>query len=543
MNEYLDSVMIEINRDLGRFKSIEVLNFINYKKYWTDKNFLRLTFSLPEEIKVKVSTLIYIDLLKTEPLPFKRIWRCKDIIFFTLISQPGQEYLIYLYQQLNKNIERSISSVFFSFKLLKSLNIKSTPFLDKLENTLKTYLKKCCKKAIFKCSESQTVKYLGLALELNSFFDCQTECLILVPIALQLLENKYNLYAEDQKISSLETKQSYYSTGIILYFILKSLFDSQSIQLIQGPVRIWLKQFDTKVLKSGNIKHLKSLRPFPYLPKSKKNPVSFDMTKICIIKTYLIFTLQGLNLTYNQANYKNSEILLVIYDFQNDSIRAAFKEELAKIMNINLLLGEKYCFQQILAFSELKNCYYVLFEPFYSSLIELLTILKESGNRMPEDLVKGIAKKLIFSFRKLEKEQYFHGNLKPHFIFCNDNFDISIGCFPVWQGVDYDLLVMNKPLIQGHSGYTAPDVPAKFDYGFNYLSKKADVFSAGMILLQLVTLDSVEDLRDSKERMKKTIKNVPFEWLRCLLERMLRFKAGERSSFEEIYSDRGSIFV
>ena len=130
-----------------------------------------------------------------------------------------------------------------------------------------------------------------------------------------------------------------------------------------------------------------------------------------------------------------------------------------------------------------------------------------TGNEFSELVLAIMFKKLLISFAEMERVGIFHGDIKPQNILTDDYWNLKIIDFSVSVLKNSDLISGNTGvnMVQGTTAYMAPELlelrENKQDKGV-FSPEKADVFSLGMVFLQLLTLRSLEGL-NSRNRNQR----------------------------------------
>ena len=94
--------------------------------------------------------------------------------------------------------------------------------------------------------------------------------------------------------------------------------------------------------------------------------------------------------------------------------------------------------------------------------------------------------------------------------------------------------------MQGTEGYRAPEVDELFLNGVaqgKYKMSKSDVFSLGIVFLQLILLSPIKgyNTRDKNRELQNMIdNNVPYFWAKKLLKNMLSLDPKERKKFKTL---------
>ncbi|OMJ73430.1 hypothetical protein SteCoe_27876 [Stentor coeruleus] len=176
------------------------------------------------------------------------------------------------------------------------------------------------------------------------------------------------------------------------------------------------------------------------------------------------------------------------------------------------------------------------------SLMNELTIYKSSGRLVEKELAERWIISLLNGFAELSNYKIYHCDIKPHNILVKPDKTLKIIDFSVSMKTDESetmLITMENP-IQGTRGYMAPELQDNFDKGIRtatYKSGKADVFSLGLTILQIMTTNNSEGLNTlekNKELHEKvnSVRGYP-EWIKQLLHKMLYPTRNGRISFNK----------
>ena len=151
--------------------------------------------------------------------------------------------------------------------------------------------------------------------------------------------------------------------------------------------------------------------------------------------------------------------------------------------------------------------------------------------------------KLINSFAEMVEMKIYHLDIKPHNILCTQELDLKIIDFSISEVKDdtndmSSLFTGDHP-VQGTKGYLSPELQHYRDNNITisrYSREKSDVFSLGLVILQMVTLSELTtlNLRENNERLFAKIETVPFEWVKSLLRDMLNENPKKRKKFRKL---------
>ena len=139
----------------------------------------------------------------------------------------------------------------------------------------------------------------------------------------------------------------------------------------------------------------------------------------------------------------------------------------------------------------------------------------------------------------------YHQDIKPHnLLTTHDLSEIKIIDFSISEvkpNADIQTFTTGMVTLQGTRGYFAPEIEELIEKGEstgNVNMGKADVFSLGMTLLQLVALKELFTLNkiEFHDRLMKQVDLVPYEWFKSLLQSMLALDHKERKRFKELLS-------
>ena len=140
----------------------------------------------------------------------------------------------------------------------------------------------------------------------------------------------------------------------------------------------------------------------------------------------------------------------------------------------------------------------------------------------------------------------YHRDIKPHNIVVNvvdlEDAKIKIIDFSISQLSDH-LEITSSPTgsfpIQGTKGYMAPELEAMLAQGLkseNFKPGKADVFSLGLTILQMITYKDLTalNIESNNPTLIRIVEEADAnDWVKILLKGMLKPKSEDRLSFNE----------
>ncbi|OMJ93015.1 hypothetical protein SteCoe_4095 [Stentor coeruleus] len=180
------------------------------------------------------------------------------------------------------------------------------------------------------------------------------------------------------------------------------------------------------------------------------------------------------------------------------------------------------------------------------NLMDELTEYKRKNQYLNSSLLEKWVISLLNCFSDLSLNKIYHCDIKPHnIVIYKDNtlkvIDFSISKIEEEREVTFVATKENP--IQGTRGYMAPELQDNIDAGNNnafFKPGKADVFSLGMTILQMMTFENLAGLNkfDKRDELHKKIDGIngyPM-WIKNLLHAMLWPTRDIRPSFNKCLS-------
>lgn len=105
-----------------------------------------------------------------------------------------------------------------------------------------------------------------------------------------------------------------------------------------------------------------------------------------------------------------------------------------------------------------------------------------------QDIAFGVTKGIEYlhqgySIHQGYDQQIFHFDIKPHNVLLDENFNPKISDFGLAKLCSKDQSAVSMTTARGTIGYIAPEV---FSRNFRNVSAKADVYSFGILLLEII---------------------------------------------------------
>jgi Protein kinase domain len=285
-----------------------------------------------------------------------------------------------------------------------------------------------------------------------------------------------------------------------------------------------------------------NLNSFEFPPPSR-NPHELNFDQIQMIESI-----------YSKANEKYG---VVVWKATHPDVGfIAVKEYTVKrdIKDFNELLPEKDIMEKLSALSGPDNYFlkyygssvsqnklYLVMEYHQYNLMDTITIYKNSNHLLPETSLETIIFRLIYSFAYMESLKIYHQDIKPHNILVTERFDLRIIDFSISElraNNEFTQALTGFVPIQGTIGYCAPEIQDMLDKNLKagtIRRGKADVFSLGLTILQLVLMENLVMLNrfDTNVRLLEKVNTVKIEWVKILLSKMLQADYNNRPSFKE----------
>ena len=249
-----------------------------------------------------------------------------------------------------------------------------------------------------------------------------------------------------------------------------------------------------------------------------------------------------------KATYPNHPFLLAVKEYTakiDISHLEVFVPELTILHILSDHACDDNCYLKYYGSWTNENKLYLVMEYADYSLAFIIREYKEFRFHLDEDVLKKITYKLILSFAEMEAMKIHHKNIEPSNLLVTNNFGIKIIGFSnseVKDSMDYTSSITRMHPVQGTNGYMAPELQKCYDEGTStakFESGKADVFSLGMTILELVLLEDLFTLNriENNDRLLGKLDSVPFGWLKHLLYSMLKVDYHERRSFKQLLDE------
>lgn len=175
-------------------------------------------------------------------------------------------------------------------------------------------------------------------------------------------------------------------------------------------------------------------------------------------------------------------------------------------------------------------------------LMAYISELKNDKRRISNSALETLISQLIKSFAEMESIGINHKDIKPHNMLVVDESNVKIIDFSVSEKIK-TLEVTMSPTgvqrIQGTVGYMAPELQEMHSKGNStglYKPGRADVFSLGLTLFQLITLEDTNTLNFKSEnsRLLRMVEEINMsQWVKALLTNMLNSDYKKRFSFKK----------
>ena len=200
---------------------------------------------------------------------------------------------------------------------------------------------------------------------------------------------------------------------------------------------------------------------------------------------------------------------------------------------------------------------YTCFLPYYGALIneddctKIILIMKNGYTtlfdkidqnartfKFSEAELKDNFKKLIRSFYELKKVGILHSDIKPNNLLVNNEKKVFIIDFNCCRIID---IKDREPTIRGTTGYASPELFVFLSEEartrtFKYDSEKSDVFSLGMVFMEmaLIKVVSYQNSYGELYKLYSDLDKIDYKWARDLIRNMINKDPWDRPDFEEL---------
>ena len=523
--------IVELHSKLFKTTNEEVKHFINNTKIWTSVIFTQISEKLNEITSNQLALLIVLSILQESPMKISRIFKILGIILHVFSNFPSDYDFHYnlVLNSLLKIRTYKFKDNFLKFGILKTLSCPKQEELSELEQKLVQKLKFWSKKLFLGANSRKVVKYFCSLVDLIKLDDKFKGYLAEIVIqTLKYLEKACNH-------DNIDEPFPYEYQNFINLTIIHSLNQVELENNQKSLVDSVMQTLSRTISKNSVFEYIPGTLEFPFLPKDPWSCLQINPDELESTGNYRIDDLKGIKVYHHTALYQNYlevnvKVIEVVNGDSMQNLGIVFKQLAVR----SKLANYKNCLQKLIDMFEANDKFYLIFEPFHTTLIELLSHFSKSIKSLPESYLKKITKKLLFTFTKLEKNKIFHGNLKPYNILCNKNWDLRICNFQDTK-LNFDLAFKNRSdLITNIDSFSAPDFPKNIESKVGLDKKKFDVFSLGMVLLQFASLKNLNGLNTDETRRFQEIENIQYPWLKELLKSMLKSNSSERPFFREL---------
>lgn len=157
---------------------------------------------------------------------------------------------------------------------------------------------------------------------------------------------------------------------------------------------------------------------------------------------------------------------------------------------------------------------------------------------------------LLEGFAFLEYISIAHQDIKPHNILLTSDRKLKIADFSVSEIHEKRFPIISTTdeyLIKGTDGYMAPELQIEYDkiakgaksnQKIKYSPEKADVFSLGLVFLEMYSLENVKGFNQENgfEQLLEKLNQIGDNWIGRMLKEMLRWDNNERPNFLTLHS-------
>jgi serine/threonine protein kinase len=469
------------------------------------------------------------ELLESVPEDYKSLVlsTCNSILISAISTTKKKEEVLDWLEVSNyvyAKTKQKISSIDLGYiKLTEFMynaaeDIRNNPKPDRILSSLKS-LNKAQK------FDSDGYSSLGLILETTAISYLQTNC---AAFDLKLLNGPQNIEEgyrimkclDKIKIKNKVLKDQHDELAQRLKIInpniiKKTPVDDTGFKIIKG----WYGDFNDKDLIDS--RRIQKIDP-PIMANLRNH------FQVCIYKSILDGNLE-VAVKYYKPVSPNEDLTKI-------------NQEISIYQKLSRLASPKNCFLKYYgAYMEPGNIVNMVMEYHPNNLTKYLNYLKTSNFVITEDLIAGLYSKLLHSFAEMETLGIYHRDIKPQNMLVDDQWNIKIIDFDVSEVRDEEdsEQVTGINSIQGTAGYRAPEVEEYLTQGVKtaqFRVAKADVFSLGVVFLQMVLLSPIRNLntKEKNPELMRLVETVPFGWARNLLTRMLHVDPRKRSRFKTL---------
>lgn len=525
-NEVLSTLCNDAYKYRGKF-SHEALQLLFYSQTLSSAQLL----SIFTEVDKTQPTLLYWCALLINSTLFTEIYPESTLNNFLYIKKI-QSFNPYYFQKFIES---------FNPVLLKSICMSQHELLYSWAEGLKDLINypglKCC------------IQYLKFRLKADLFlrleFVVNEEDLNLVLSLLQDFEKLYSVFKDFLKFFDKVFR-------FILKLVRKSLNDLTKKSICVNIINVLGKYQD------GFGK--RNLKVFENIEKKLGCGRMVKMNEIQIVNDVQIcpgFDARSIRLEQYpvyQMEYKNFGVR-VFKGFTEGQVRIAAKEytiynsefdfrsvneEIRVLTFLNQNSQVFTTFPKLYQVLNFQNRIILYMEDAGSNLMDVMTEYRRKGQLIDPNTIEVWMVQLIESLSWLSNCRIFHRNIKPHNILLSSDSKIKLIDFRFsteCDTIESSMLATVLNPIQGPEGYLAPELVEAISNGetvAKYKIGKADIYSLGLSLLQIFTLEKITGLNlpgNYSSILQKINKIKANDWVKNLLSKMLLEDRKERLSF------------
>ena len=210
---------------------------------------------------------------------------------------------------------------------------------------------------------------------------------------------------------------------------------------------------------------------------------------------------------------------------------------------LRFLSGRSSHFLKIYGTFRASNQYFIVMEYVPYTLEGLILSQQATQEKLPRNSIEFFMKSLIEGFEYLKTQGIYHCKINPKKILLTQEYKIKIAGYT-------NSIILEEPEPEGTRGnykiqpqpeYTSPEIcralmnrsVTKFEE-FQYSIEKSDVFSLGLICLQLATMRSITSLNNQQNDVYEFIDAIEWNFVKQFIKRMLEFDPDTRHGFSDL---------